>query len=307
MRRLVICPLAAVAALSSLAAAQTPAPLAAAELQYQTVRALKDEMDVARARGVERVESGGSLAAVARAYPHERDVLGALLRAVDSVPLDSLDRRALRTMRSTAAGELAAAAAAEVPDTARPKCDYDPAAIAARPNGLDSLSSRIYACYGYAARNVIFEGERLDRLTVLGRLTTTPDSALRRRLFLSLEPMFATMNGDDGPASPYRVMVPLSAKRWQEHGSPVADAATAVGVDPALMESWLVALLQRWHDVTPDSMIEPWDYDYVAGRADRRLDARISQAGPHRDQRRLLPVAWRQSRHTPGALRSGAA
>jgi hypothetical protein len=91
--------------------------------------------------------------------------------------------------------------------------------------------------------------------------------------------MFATMNGDDGPASPYRVMVPLSAKRWQEHGSPVADAATAVGVDPALMESWLVALLQRWHDVTPDSMIEPWDYDYVAGRAERRLDARISKTG----------------------------
>jgi hypothetical protein len=276
MQRFVICPLAAVAAFSFLAAAQTPAPLAAAELQYQTVRALKDGMDVARARGVERVESGDSLAAVARAYPHERDVLGALLRALDSLPLDSSDRRALRTMRSTAAGELAAVAAADVPDAARPKCDYDPAAIAALPNGL---SSRIYACYGYAARNVMFDGEHLDRLTVLARLTTTPDSTLRRRLFLSLKPMFATMNGDDGPASPYRVMVPLSAKRWQEHGSPVADAATAVGVDPALMESWLVALLQRWHDVTPDSMIEPWDYDYVAGRAERRLDARISKTG----------------------------
>ncbi len=176
MQRFVICPLAAVAAFSFLAAAQTPAPLAAAELQYQTVRALKDGMDVARARGVERVESGDSLAAVARAYPHERDVLGALLRALDSLPLDSSDRRALRTMRSTAAGELAAVAAADVPDTARPKCDYDPAAIAALPNGLDSLSSRIYACYGYAARNVMFDGEHLDRLTVLGRLTTTPDS-----------------------------------------------------------------------------------------------------------------------------------
>jgi hypothetical protein len=226
-----------------------------------------------------RVENGDSLAAVARAYDGERRLLEALLRAVDSTSLDTLSRRALRTMRRTAATELAADAVSEVPETARPACDYDPAAVAARPNGLDSLSARIYACYGYAARNVMFEGERLDRLTVLGRLTTTPDSAVRKRLFLSLVPMFATMNGNDGPASPYRVMVPLSAKRWQERGSPVAEAASAVGVDPAVMETWLVSLLQRWHDVTPDSMIEPWDYDYAAGRADRRLDARITMQG----------------------------
>jgi hypothetical protein len=265
--------------IASVLAAQGTTPMAVAELQYQTVRALKDAMDVARARGVDRVESGDSLAAAARAYAGERRLLEALLRAVDSLSLDTLSRRALRTMRHTAATELAADAAAEVPDTARPACNYDPAAIAKRPNGLDSLSERIYACYGYAARNVMFEGEHLDRLTVLGRLTTTTDSALRKRLFLSLVPMFETMNGNNGPASPYRVMLPLSAARWRERGSPVAEAASAVGVDPAVMEQWLVSVLLRWHDVTPDSMIEPWDYDYLAGRTDRRLDARITQQG----------------------------
>ena len=203
-----------------------------------------------------------------------------LLSVVDSAALDTVDRRALRTMRRTYANELASdSATAAAPDTARPNCSYDAAAIAALPNGLDSLSGRIYACYGYAARNVMFDGEHLDRLTVLGRLTSTPDSVIRRRLFQSLEPVFRTMNGDDGPSSPYRIMLPLSSKRWKERGSPVAEGARLAGADPEQMERWLVSLLQRWHDVNADSMMEPWDYDYLAGRADRRLDTLVHARG----------------------------
>jgi hypothetical protein len=256
------------------------AALGEAEVSYQDVRQLKDAMDVARARAVSTVETGESLRAVARAYSPAQRRLGSLLAAVDSMTLDTVDRRALRTMRRTFANELAVDSATAAPsDTTRPDCGYDAAAIAALPDGLDSLSGRIYACYGYAARNVMFEGERLDRLTVLGRLTSTADSAMRRRLFLSLEPMFRTINGDDGARSPYRVMVPLSAKRWRERGSPVAEGARMAGADPAQMELWLVSLLQRWHDVNADSMMEPWDYDYNAGRADRRLDSSVSVRG----------------------------
>ena len=170
-------------------------------------------MDVARARGVaarggRRFARGGR----ARKYAPAVRQLDSLLKAVDSLALDSVDRRALRTMRRTAATELNAdSATAAAPDTAPPDCRYDPAAIAALPNGLDSLSTRMYACYGYAAQHVTYGAEHLDRLTILGRLTGTDSAAERERLFRALAPVFRSMNGDDGPASPYRAMVRLSA------------------------------------------------------------------------------------------------
>ncbi len=254
--------------------------LAAAERSYQRVRELKDAMDVARARGAGVVEGGDSLTVAARAYLPARSYLDSLLRGVDSAALDTVDRRALRTMRGTAANDLAADAATAPPlDTARPDCAYDAATIAALPNGLDSLSRRVYACYGYAAQHVLFDGERLDRLTILGRLPGTDSAAERERLFRALTPVFRSVNGDDGPSSPYRQLVRLSADRWRAHGSPVDEAARAAGVDPALMERWLVSILARWRDVTADSVIEPWDYDYLGGRADRRLDGQISARG----------------------------
>ena len=256
------------------------APLAAAESSYQEVRTLKDAMDVARARSVARVETGESLAAVARAYVPARRGLDSMLRAADSASLDTTDRRALGIMRRTFSSELAADSATSAPpDTTRPDCAYSATAIAALPNGLDSLATRMYACYGYAAQHVMLDGERLDRLTVLGRLTDTESEAERQHLFLALTPLFTHVNGDDGATSPYRQLIRLSARHWQEKGSPVAEAARAAGIDPAVVEQWLVRILERWRDVMPDSAVEPWDYDYLAGRADRRLDHRVAAIG----------------------------
>ena len=272
--------LAACAPAPSPAPAPPRAPLAAAESSYQEVRTLKDAMDVARARGAMRVETGESLAAVMRAYAPARDGLAALLGAADSASLDTVDRRALRTMRLTLANELASDSATTEPSAvAPPDCRYDAAAIAALPGGLDSLRARLYACYGWAAMHVTVGGEQLDRLTVLGRLTDTPDSAERRRLFLALTPLFASVNGDDGPSSPYRVMIRLSAEQWRAHGSPVAEAAQQAGIAPDSVAPWLEQLLARWRDVTADSEVEPWDYDYLAGRADRRLDQAVAAKG----------------------------
>jgi oligoendopeptidase F len=42
------------------------------------------------------------------------------------------------------------------------------------------------------------------------------------------------------------------------------------------MEDWLVAVLQKWHDITPDIAIEPWDFAYNAGRGNRALRDAIS-------------------------------
>jgi hypothetical protein len=158
---------------------------------------------------------------------------------------------------------------------APPDCAYDARALAARPEGYDTLSARIYACYGEAARTVIVRGERMDRLTVLGLLPRTDDPARRRELFLALQPLWHSMNGDDGADSPYRQLVRLSAARWRAGKSPIAESARQLGLRPEEIEGWLVAILDRWRESTPDSMIEPWDFHYLAGAADRALAPRI--------------------------------
>ena len=262
--------------------AATPAisPLADAERSYQAVRVMKDATDVARELHARTVPSGESLAVVARAYVQAREELNERLLRADSAALDTVDQRALGIMRHTAATELAADSATSAPgDTARPNCAYDAATIAALKNGLDSLETRMDACYTYEALHVMVDGKRLDRLGVLGRMTSEPNAAERQRLFLTLVPLFHSINGDDGISSPYRQMVRLSAVRWREQGSPVSEAARAAGIPADSAAPWLEHILARWRDVTPDSLVEPWDYDYLAGAAERRLDKRISHAG----------------------------
>ena len=256
------------------------APLAAAESSYQAVRVLKDATDVTRELHALTTPSGESLATVARAYAPAREGLNALLRNADSAALDSVDQRALGVMRHTASTELAAdSATSAAVDTTRPDCKYSAAAIAALKNGLDSLQTRMDACYSYEALHVMVDGTRLDRLGVLGRMTSDSIAAERKHLFLALVPLFQSVNGDDGATSPYRQMVRLSAKRWQEQGSPVSDGARLAGIAPDSAAPWLERILSRWRDVTPDSLVEPWDYDYLAGASERRLDRRISHAG----------------------------
>ena len=270
----------AAACTPSVPARPARAPLAAAESSYQAVRTMADAMNIARDRGVSRVETGESLAVVAREYGPAVRGLQAILRGVDSAALDTVDQRALGVMRAMTAGTLASDSNTSAPnDTTPPNCAYSASGIAALPAGLDSLQTRVYACYGWAAMHVVFGTEKIDRLTVLGRLTSEPDSAVRRRLFLALTPLFASVNGADDSLSPYRTLVRLSARRWKEQGSPVAEAARSAGIAPDSVEPWLVRVLERWRAMTPDSMVEPWDYDYVAGRADRRLDARVAAIG----------------------------
>jgi hypothetical protein len=110
---------------------------------------------------------------------------------------------------------------------------------------------------------------------VLGLLPRTDDPARRRELFLALQPLWRSMNGDDGADSPYRQLVRLSAARWRAGKSPIAESARQLGLRPEEIEGWLVAILDRWRESTPDSMIEPWDFHYLAGAADRALAPRI--------------------------------
>jgi hypothetical protein len=49
-------------------------------------------------------------------------------------------------------------------------------------------------------------------------------------------------------------------------------------VPPDSLERWLLAILETWREVNPDSLIEPWDWYYRTGRPARALGGRISRA-----------------------------
>jgi hypothetical protein len=200
------------------------------------------------------------------------------LAAMDSSRLGEEDRRALRTMRLVVERDLTpvsapTAASGTVSADAKP----DAACSADTTGGLDSLRARMYACFGWAQSHLLFEGDTLDRLTIVGMLGTTDDTDRRRRLFLALEPVWLSINGDDGARSPYRTMIALTAREAAGDSASSAQAR-ATGVPPDSLEPWLLRVLGAWRDATPDTLLEPWDWFYRNNRASRALSPQIPLA-----------------------------
>jgi hypothetical protein len=115
--------------------------------------------------------------------------------------------------------------------------------------------------------------DTLDRLTVYGELARAPGPEQRRRLFLALDPVWRSINGHNLPTSPYRRLIALDATRGDE--LPAAREASLAGVPPDSLEPWLLAILAAWRAAAPDSVIEPWDWYYSAGRPARELGSRV--------------------------------
>jgi hypothetical protein len=267
---------------ASPAAPPSPAgPLAAAESLYLDLRDVRDRIDVAGSAGKPTTDDGVPVATLARRHADLRRNLVARLGAVDSAALAGDDARAFGTMRRVLARDLARPAdtvppaplATELP----PDCRYDAAAIGATSGGLDSLRRRIYACYGWAQHRVAVGADTMDRLSLLGALGRTDDPAERRRLFLALEPVWRSVNGDNGPGSPYRRLIALTVNERRSSES-AASQARRSGVPPDSLERWLLAILETWREVNPDSLIEPWDWYHRTGRPARVLGGRISRA-----------------------------
>ncbi|MEA2724915.1 MAG: hypothetical protein QOH59_2686 [Gemmatimonadales bacterium] len=251
------------------------AALARAESLYADLRGIRDRIDVSLEAGGTGRNDGSPFAALVLHHNALRQDLATRLAGVDSTALRGDDARALGIMRRTLAQDLGAVsaptgslgAAAEL----EPACDYDPGAVVAVPNGLDSLRKRLYACYGWAQSHVVAEGDTLDRLSILGALGRTESAEVRRRLFLSLEPVWRSVNRDNQPGSPYRLLIAREVKERGKAESPAAEQARASGVPPDSLEHWLLRVLETWRDVGPDSLVEPWDWFYQTGTASRSL------------------------------------
>jgi hypothetical protein len=246
--------------------------LASAESVYADLRGLRDGLDVAAASGRNQRNDARPFTILTQIHNELRAEVSRRLATIDSTSLRPDDARALGIMRRMLGRDLdslslpsfAAANAA----VTRPDCVYDAPAIARLADGLDSLRARIYACYGWTQSHLILDRDTLDRLSIFAALGREDDPIRRRRLFLALEPVWRTVNGDNGSGSPYRRLIrphPLE----QTRGS---------GVPPDSVEPWLLAILAAWRSVNPDTLIEPWDWHYVTGRTGRTLSPHIPRA-----------------------------
>jgi hypothetical protein len=260
------------------------ASLQAVESIYQDTRAWKDEIEVTRARESGRTLEDGALVDLVTRYEAARAKPGRALATVRSDRLSPEDRRALDTIRRTVENELEEEQTSPGLADAAVDCAYDPRILSARASAMKDLSDRIYACFGRAANALPFEGRTLDRLTVFSLLPVTEDAARRRRLFLALGPVWRSIDGDGRPAtSPYRQLVRLSAEHLTASGTSVEATGADLGIEPRLAEEWLTSVLEAWRDTTPDQAIEPWDFAYRAGKANRAL-------GPAIPLERLKPI-----------------
>lgn len=282
------------AGLCSLPACRTGGPnaLARAETIYEETRFLKDQIDLTRSRAAGSSRRGTPLAQLVQEYGAARGRLGKALAAVNPAALMSEeDRRALIVMRRALDTELIAEdePAAPAPPEGTPDCAYDPDTLGAEPGGFDRLSDRVYACFGHAAGRLAYEDRTLDRLTLFSLLPLTPDPEARRRLFLALRPAWEAVDGTNPAASPYRRLVRLSAAGMRAQGKTIEGNVADLGIDPAVIEAWLVSVLEAWRDTLPPQPIEPWDHAWAAGAASRALTPAI----PLETMRRLNDQVYR--------------
>ena len=257
----------------------SPSPVAELEPLYLDLLEIHDRISIAESRGADRGSEGTPLAELRARYAKQRAEFVSRLEPLDATRLAGEEQRALDAIHHVF-GYALDAPAEEKPRPApqAAECAYDPAALLAQ-SGLEALQKKLYACYSDAARHVAFEGESYDRLTILEKAGREADPARRQQLFLSLEPVFRSVNGDGGPASPYRVMLQPSAAKWKAEGSPIDRNLTALGIAPEQLEPWLVSILEAWRDATKGQELEPWDYEYAGNAAGRALADRITREG----------------------------
>lgn len=202
-------------------------------------------------------------------YAAKRAQLTEQLRRISTRKFNAEDQRAVKLMR------LSVEALSESPDSPAPasKCQH----AQNRKLKSEPLRAALYACFAELANNLEFEGGKVTRVGAFDLLTRMHEPERRKALFLAFVPLWQAVNGGSEPGSPYRRMITMVAADAKRGGSPIDAAAKTVGTDPAEIEKWLEQILDTWRRVSGDTPIEPWDYRYVSGAAERDLSASISR------------------------------
>jgi len=206
---------------------------------------------------------GKDRAAWEQIYRKKRAKLGKELDSLPASGISSADTRAIAAMRKqiqafTGGGALFSPTA---------KCQDGTRKDIAYPH----LKAALVACFVEIGNSLSFEGDKINRVSALDLLHETSDSARRKAVFLAFVPLWQAINGNNEPDSPYRRMIAGAAADAGKNGSEIDNAARDAGIDSAELEGWLVQVLDAWRQSSGDAMIEPWDFRFQAGEADRLL------------------------------------
>lgn len=256
----------------------TPAqPLAQAEAHFLDFLDADSAVDIINSGLVTEYEGRDRTAWEAERRA-QYDRLTAALKTLDEAALSPADTAALAAIRTTLADH-ANPSAATANDPAAPKC-----ADASRTD-LDyaRLRAALVGCFRELGNNLAFEGRVIDRGTALQLLHQIEEPERRMLLFDAFNPLWEALNAGNRPDSPWRRMIRMAAEEAAKEGSQIDAAAKAIGVTTADVEGWLVQILEAWRDANPKRMVEPWDYRYRIGKANRALAKALTA-----DQ--LLPI-----------------
>ena len=207
-------------------------------------------------------------------YPIRRRAFGLGLATFDEDGLSEEERAGLACIRS-ALGFLDESEPVEGAAVDEPSGTGGSPIVAA-------LRRATYDAYGEAAAAIEIAGETIDRLTAFTRLATADDPAERRAVFEAMAPVWRAVDGDGGVTSPYPRLVAASAERWARAGSTIEANAAVLGIAPGAFEPMLHAILASGRLVLADAAglrpggrVEPWDYRFIVGAAERQLRAAV--------------------------------
>jgi hypothetical protein len=199
---------------------------------------------------------GRSRASWVALYRGQRAQLLHGLRQLGTGDLSTTDRRAVLLMQEA----LTASAAAPASPAPTGHCED----AQRRGSALRAQQQALYACFVELGNRLSFENVRVTRVDALALLSTMPEPARRRALFMAFQPLWHALNGSDEPDSPYRRMIRQAATHPTTDSSPIELAARTVEVPVEETERWLVSILDAWRQVSGDSAVEPWDFRFQA-------------------------------------------
>jgi hypothetical protein len=137
------------------------------------------------------------------------------------------------------------------------------------------LKAALVACFVEIGNSLSFEGGKINRVSALDLLHETSEASRRQAVFYAFVPLWQAINSNDQRDSPYRRMIAGAAAEAGKSGSEIDNAARDVGIDSAELEHWLVQILEAWRESSSDAMVEPWNFRFQAGEADRMLGTYI--------------------------------
>ena len=248
-----------------MALAADPGPLASTEALFLDFLDARDAVAHINSGYVDQYE-GRKLDAWDTQLREKHKALLANLAALDPAKLTPADTAAVAAIRVTLAdfGD---------PSPAIANAPNDPECKDRHDDKLDyeGLSAALSSCYREIGNQLKFENGTIDRGGALGMLYDLDEPARRKALFDAFLPLWAALNGNNEPDSPYRRLIKLAAAAEATNGSGVEAAARAIGVTVPDVERWLVRILEAWRDATGPEMVEPWDYRHAVGEANRKL------------------------------------